>query len=732
MQALIDQALELARALPPADAEKVYHELLEIAPGNPKLVAALAEISSPGSSTDAPANPPPAVLDRAVTLYGQGRFGEALDHLAHVQNDYPDSEVLHNIAGAIFAASGEMDHALAHYDRALQLAPDYYEAHNNRGIALKSALRPQDALHSFECALYFKPDYAEAHMNRGIALGELGRRHEAIASHDRAISLNPDLAEAYNNRGNMLAALQLHAHALADFDRAIALKPTFADAFVNRGNVLKAMNRLDEAIASCDSAIAHAPALAQAHGNRGTLLKDQRRLDEALASQEQALRLNPESALAQAEVRNLRAQMCIWSEEDERPPLPVGIGTDAVPPFYMLHFADDPARQLECAQMWSAARYGFVRAAPLAPHPAKDKIRIGYFSADFHGHAVMYLLARLLELHDRARFEIHAFSYGKEVEDSTRERLTNAVDAFHRIGHLDDEVIAALVRDQRIDIAVDLNGHTEHTRPGIFAARVAPVQVNYLGYPGTSGAPFMDYIIADRFIIPEEHQHHYTEKVLYLPHCYQPSDDSRVIADRVFSRTELGLPEQGFVFCCFSNNYKIKRQEFDIWMRLLGTMQNSVLWLLKDNIWAADNLRREAEARGIAASRLVFADRIAPADHLARHRCADLFLDTFDVNAHTTASDALWAGLPLITKAGESFAARVAGSLLHAVGLPELVTSSPQEYEALALRLASAPAELTAVRDRLALNRLDAPLFDTPSYTRDLEQIYERLVETRV
>ncbi len=448
------------------------------------------------------------------------------------------------------------------------------------------------------------------------------------------------------------------------------------------------------------------------------VLKFLKRPDEACQSFEKALELKPGYAMALAETLYMKAHLCDWSGIARGEELAqLALAGQVVPPFYMLPIDDDPARQLVYARNWAKERYGEGRAATFRPRKPGAKIKLGYFSADFHNHATMCLMIRMLELHDKGRFEIHAFSYGPESDDPMRRRVLAAVDGFHEVAKLADQQIAELSRATGIDIAIDLKGFTETSRSGIFAHRPAAIAVNYLGFPSTMGADFIDHVIGDRIIIPEADQHFFAEKVAYLPNSYQVNDGARTVSDRIFTRAGLGLPEQGFVFASFNNNYKITPAEFDIWMRLLAKVEGSVLWLLQDNEWAAANLRREAEARGIDPARLVFAERAPNAEHLARQRCADLFLDTFKVNAHTTAADALWAGLPVVTKLGRSFVARVAGSLLDAVGLPELVTETPQAYEALALTLATNPAKLKAIGDKLAANRLTAPLFDTERYT---------------
>jgi predicted O-linked N-acetylglucosamine transferase (SPINDLY family) len=623
---------------------------------------------------------------------------------------------------------GQLDEAVAHYDQAIALAPDFFEAFNNRGNALAGLKRLDQALASFDAAIHLKADYAEAHVNRAVTLVKLHRPEQALAAFGDAIRFNPGLAAAYNNRGNLLMTQHRLRDALADYEQAIRLQPAYADAFLNQGNVLKTLSRPQDAIASYDRAIALAPGLAQAHNNRGTALRALHRSEEALASYREALRLKPDYALAYGELQHIQAHLCLWPDAPRDDALlDLGREEDVIPPFYMLELTDDPQRQLAFARAWAEEKFGGIRPGEFKRAAPGERIRIGYFSADFHRHATMYLMARLFELHDRTQFEIHAFSYGAKAEDEMRSRLLDAVDEFHDVADLDDREIAASSNARGIDIAIDLKGYTTGGRPGIFAHRAAPAQVSYLGYPGTTGAGFIDYILADAVTIPDELRKYYSEAVIRLPHSYQVNDDRRRISDERIARADVGLPEDGFVFCCFNNNYKITPAEYDVWMRLLRQVDGSVLWLLRDSEIAAANLRREAERRGVDPDRLVFADR-APLDiHLARHRCADLFLDTFTVNAHTTASDALWAGVPVLTKLGSAFAARVAASLLHALDMPELVTQTVPDYEALALDLATNPAKLAAIKSELADKRMTAPLFDTRRFAQDIEAVYRQL-----
>lgn len=732
MKMSVDQAFRKARAAASNgdqnEAERLLREVLERFPGNRKAQAELEALFAPKLE-----NPPEETMASLVALYGNGRWKQGADWAETLLQRFPHGEVLHNVAGALNARLRRFERAVELYDTAIALAPDYFEALNNRGNALRELGRMTEALASFDTALRLNPAYAEAHMNRGITLASLKRHDEALAAYGKAIQLNAGRAEAFNNRGNTLQALNRPEDALADFDKALALNPAFADALLNRGNTLKALNRLEDALESYDRAVALQPTLAEGWNNRGVVLKFLKRPDEARQSLEKALELKPDYAMALAEMLYMKAHLCDWTDIGRGEALAqLALAGQVVPPFYMLPIDDDPTRQLVYAQHWAKDRYGDAHApthAPIVkPRAPTAKIRIGYFSADFHNHATMCLMIGLLERHDKSRFEIHAFSYGPDADDPMRKRLLACVDGFHEVAKLSDPQIAELARAKGIDIAIDLKGFTETSRSGIFAWRPAPVAVNYLGFPGTMGADFIDYVIADRVIVPEAHQRFFAEKVAYLPNSYQVNDSGRAVSDKVFSRADLGLPEQGFVFASFNNNYKITPAEFDIWMRLLHRVEGSVLWLLQDNEWAAANLRREAEKRSIDPARLVFAERAPNAEHLARQRCADLFLDTFKVNAHTTASDALWAGLPVLTKLGHSFVARVAGSLLHAIGLPELVTETPQAYEALALELATNPAKLKAIRDKLAANRLTTPLYDTERYTRDFEALLETMI----
>jgi len=476
----------------------------------------------------------------------------------------------------------------------------------------------------------------------------------------------------------------------------------------------------------------------------GVTLQEQGKLEEAIEAYNKALSLKPDYAHAQAQKLHQKAQICHWPVIDayrfnfEE----LGIVGESILPFTLLSLDDSPERQLNRAEKYIKANN---QQKPLkmaenrvgSSHYSKSKlnqnnvarripnrIKVGYFSPIFHQNPVSILSSRMLELHDTEKFEIFIFVYKKMINDQYCARLIKSGAKIIDVSKKSDKQIAELAMEKGIDLAIEFNGFLKNGHQGILAHRPAPVQINYLAYPGTMGADFYDYIIGDHVVIPEDQKHNYAENIIYLPDCYMPHDNTRQISNKPISRAECGLPDNRFVFCCFNNSFKISPQEFDIWMRLLNKIEGSVLWLLKANEWSQNNLRNEASKRGVDADRLVFADKLPLEEHLGRLRHADLFLDTFNFNAHTTASDALWAGIPVVTKIGKSFAARVAGSLLNAIELPELITTTEKEYEALALSLASNPKTLTLIKKKLAEKKNSAPLFDTETYTKNLERAY--------
>jgi predicted O-linked N-acetylglucosamine transferase (SPINDLY family)/glycosyltransferase involved in cell wall biosynthesis len=677
----------------------------------------------------------PGTFELAFQHHRAGRLAEA-ERLCRqiLAGDPHHGDTLH-LLGLIAHQTGLHAAAADLIGRAIlrdERVPAY---HNNLGLVFQAQGKLDEAAACCERALALDPGCADAHNNLGNVLHDQGRLDEAVAHHEQAIALLPGYAGAHNNLGTTLQAQGRLDEAMAHYEQAIALDPAFAGARNNLGSVLQVQGRLDEAVACYERAIALDPRCADAHLNLGNTLDVQGRLDGAIASYERVLALRPGSAETLSHLHRTLRSACEWSRLDELETrlLAAPFGrSDRIPPFVMLQVVGaTPADHLRGARAWAAIW-------ELAPHlrfhhrpgRVRDRVRVGYLSSDFHDHATAYLMAEVFERHDRSRFEVFAYSLGPDDGGAMRRRLVQAFDHFVDLQRSSHDEAARRIHDDGIDLLVDLKGYTYANRPQILARRPAPIQINYLGYPGTMGAAFIDYIVADRVVVPDEHRQFYSEEVVHLPACYQPNDTRRRIAEPAPTRAACGLPERGFVFCCFNNSYKITPTFFDVWTRLLQAVPDSVLWLLRANPSVEDNLRREAVARGVDPARLVFAPWLPYAEHLARHRLADLFLDTLPYNAHTGGSDALWAGLPVLTCVGETFAGRVGKSLLHAVGLPELVTSSLAEYEALALELATRTERLAALQERLARNRTTAPLFDAGRFTRGLEAAYLHMWET--
>ena len=650
------------------------------------------------ASSDRPEANANALLQQALGLHGAGRLDEA----ARLYDAVLAADAHHAMAlamlGTIRAQRGDYDGALVLIARSLDRDPRQPHALNSQGIVLRELKRPEAALESFDAAIALDPGFADAYCNRANALTNLRRLPEAVASYRRAIALRPGFADAYYNCGLALQELKSHEEALACFARAIAARPEAAQFHMGLGNTLLDLNRYDE----------------------------------AMASYRRAMALDPRHPYALGIYLYAKAWACDcggWEEGCRRFAAGVAQGVMVAEPFTALTLSGDSGIVRRCTEMFVKETRNDARE-PLwrGERYAHEKIRVAYLSADFRTHPVASLIAGVIEEHDRNGFEITGISFARAEGDPMRTRLEAACDRFVDVEEIGDGEAAALLRELEIDIAVDLQGFTQGARTGILAYRPAPVQVNYLGYPGTMALSGYDYLIADRVVIPPRDQVHYNEKIVYLPDLYQCSDAKRLISSAVPAREEMGLPAAGFVFCSFNLTRKFTPQMFDIWMRLLLRVPESVLWLAQTGEPARSNLRREAAVRGVAAERLVFADYLpSPADHLARLRLADIFLDTFPHNAHATASDALWAGLPVLTCAGGTFAGRVAASLFTAIGLPELVAHSLAEYEAAALHLAQDPQRLAVIRRTLAENRATAPLFDTARFTRNLEATYRAM-----
>lgn len=634
--------------------------------------------------------------------------------------------------GVAFSELKNFDAAITDFDEAIALNGKFVDAYYNKGNALFALGRSEEALAAFEASRDLQPAMPEAWLGSGNVLLQLKKYQDAITAFDKAVAINPSMAGAWLGRGNALYSIKRHGEALAAFEKAAVADSSLPEAWLGKGNALVELLRLDEAIAAYQQAIALDPNSAEAWGNLGSAYLYQNRNADAVKAYDKAFAIKDDLSYLPGMRLFAKMSICDWDNfgaECEKILTRVRAGDLCTSPFSLISISSSAREQFDYATAWTAKHGAPQNLEPQSRKQFRhEKIRVAYVSADFRDHAVSYLLAGVLEAHDRTRFETTAISLSR-ADGPMRRRLENAFDQFVQIEQQTDEHIAELMREREIDIAIDLMGYTAGSRRGIFSARAAPIQMALLGYPATLGTSDIDYLAADDVLIPEHDLANYAEKIIYLPDGPMPGDDKhRVISTKMFDRKELGLPDDAFVYCCFNNSYKINPDVLDCWMRILTSAENSVLWLSANSDAAMENLKKEVKLRGISPDRVIFASRMpSAADHLARHRAADLFLDTSPYNAHTTASDALWAGLPVLTHIGDAFAGRVAASLLTAVGLPELITHSRSEYEDLAISIAKDPQKLSALKNRLAENRNSAALFKTQAYTENLEKAYSAI-----
>jgi predicted O-linked N-acetylglucosamine transferase (SPINDLY family) len=671
--------------------------------------------------------------NKAFALFKLEKYQDSLNCYDEVIALEPNNPIAWSEKGAVLHALQRYEEAIFNYDKAITINPSLAAAFLNKGAALKELKRNQEALSLCKTALNLDPNMPEAWLNAGINFRELKQFDNATYHLDQALKLNPKLANNWSSKGLVLHELKRRQEALHHFDRAIELNPNYAEAWNNRGLTLNELRRYEEALNSFDRAIELNPNYAEAWSNKGGIYREFSNYISAIECFKKAYALKPDIDWAIGDCLYATLSICLWEDITK---LHNNIACllknnhKTIIPFALLALVDDPLLHKKASEIFTRSKCpANLALGPVTTYPKHQKIRIGYFSANFYNHAVGFLMAELFELHDKNQFELIGFSFGRMPKDETQKRIAAQFNHFYEVENMADTEIVQLSRSLNIDIAVDLMGFTQDARTGIFTQRAAPIQVNYLGYPGTMGADYIDYIIADTTLIPPELQQYYSEKIVYLPNCYQVNDRKRPIADKQFTRQELGLPEAGFVFACFNNNFKILPATFNVWIKIVNAVEGSVLWLLADNPSAKQNLLQEAQAGGLDPKRLIFADRMPLPEHLARHRQANLFLDTWPYNAHTTASDALWAGLPILTLIGASFASRVAASLLNAIGLPELITKTQEEYESMAIKLALNPQQLMHIKEKLNANRLTAPLFDTPLFTKHLELAFTKMHE---
>ena len=703
----------------------------------------------------------------AVAYSKSGNLVEAEEtYLRALSLDSKNAE-LHNNLGVIQEERGNQKSAFVSYSAAVELSPNYVhaiinlghlcsvterldqsekllrkaihlddsnaQAFSNLGSLLVKRERFEEAVSSCQQAIELAPRFSEAHNNLGTAKLRLGQREVAIESFKEAINLKPEYPDAIFNlgmclydEGNLIASLKR-------LQTAVFMRPTFFEAYLGLGNVLKKLGRAEEALQNYRKALGLNRDSAVCWYSLAQALKDEGTIEPAIDACQRAMALKSNYCAAQTLKMHLLARNCDWDAIDleNRNLIQPHATSEVVPPFTTLAFADDPSEEMRRATLYASRKFGDIVPSVLRRKSSNErKMTLAYFSADFGNHPIWRLLARVFELHDRSRYTVIGFSNMRITDRSHLRRLDHIFDRVYDISSANDNQACEIARDECIDIAVDLSGYTKGSRSALFAKRIAPIQVNYLGFPGTMGAEFMDYIIADRVLIPPEKKKYFTEKVVYLPNCFQAQDNTvEVITDSV-SRDLFGLPPDGFVFCCFNNNYKITRREFAIWMLLLEKIPDSVIWILKTNNLMVVNLKKEAEKKGIDSQRLIMTSGTSYSEYLARLTLADLYLDTFNYNAGATASDVIRAGLPILTLQGLSYTARMASSLLEAIGLSELIVDTEEAFLNVALELATDQGKLSQIRKRLSVNMKSSPLFDTEKFTVDLEGVYENMVSS--
>jgi len=632
--------------------------------------------------------------------------------------------------GLAHQRAGRLEDALDRYARVLAADPRNFPALHFAGLARLRQGASDQAASLLTAALSVNPGDADTLDFYCLAMRQSGRQAEALALLERLAAAD---CGALNQRILLLRELGHPAEAVAIADRLLAQEPAHAGGLYNRALAYQAMGQIDRALADVESALVQKPELAELYYTRALLLEDRKDFAGALENYIAALARDPAHRHAFGGAANAVLRACDWAamaQLAKELPARIAAGGDVLPPFTLLGYGSGDAEQLRATQTY--LRHILRDVAPLTPAPLRDqgKLRLAYLSADFHAHATAWLTAGVFEAHDRNDFEITAISWGPDDGSAIRARLKAAFDHFHDVAGMDDAAVARLLRDLKIDIAIDLKGHTRDSRPDILARRPAALQLTWLGYPATIGDCGIDAVLADDVVLPLAAQPHYAERIVHLSGCYQSNDGARVVPPRP-SRLAAGLPEKGFVFCCFNASWKITEPMFTIWMRLLQQVEGSVLWLLDDNASAKANLTAAAQKLGVNPTRLIFAPHVAVDAHLARHGCADLFLDTQPYGAHTGAGDALWAGLPVLTQRGTNFAGRVAASLLAALNLPELIAESAEAYAGAALRLANDRQALEEVQSKLAASRANSSLFDATDFARKLERAYRELWRRR-
>jgi len=646
----------------------------------------------------------------------------------------PKDLIALQIVGICMAMQGRTMEAVTPLSKAAQLDPKNAELLSNLARAQHGAELYREVLETYAKLLCLVPDSAQIQTDRGTALAKLKRFDEAEQAYEKAIALQPDYFLAWSNRGNLLNELRLTERAIQSYEKALQLNPNYAETWTNLGNALFKLNRFSDAVVSHEKALSLNLEYGEAWSNYGDTLLKMKEDERAYDSYIKAFQIKPDIPFLYGQLLSAKLGLCEWdnAEPNTRTILARidAIGKVCLP-FVLLSTPASLAQQLSCAKAYVADRCPPV-SNKLVEHQRtmvnNQKIRIGYFSSDLKNHPVGILMENILRLHDRTAFEFYGYFLNKKTRDPLEVIINELFDSAYDLFGMTDKDAHALIAQHQLDIAIDLNGHTSGARTALFSYRLAPIQVNYLGYAGTSGASYFDYLIADPITIPKSDQPFFTEKIAYLPDSFFPVDTSIRDFGDLPSRNSQGLPDDGFIFTCFNNAYKIQPEIFRCWMNLLQSVEGSVLWLTTPSSKAIKNLQAACEELGVDSSRLIFAKREAERkDHLSRLRLVDLFLDTPQYNAHATCADALWAGVPVLTQVGSTFAGRVAASQLHALGMADCIVESIEEYTEKAIELALNPTLLQLVKGRLAQNSKTKPLFDSKLHVRNLENLYREI-----
>ena len=672
-------------------------------------------------------------LQQAVTAHKEGKLEEAESVYREILEIEPTQLDANNNLGVLLYETNRLEEAEKIIKKAIELMPNYAVAHNNLGNTQKSLSKLEEAETSYKKAIELKPNYVQAYNSLGNTLFSLKRFNDAEKNLKKAIELKPDYAEANQNLGVLLYKLHNLVEAEKCYKKAIELKPDYTIAYSNLGVVYFDLYRFKDAEVNYKKALELNPNFAEAYRNLGNLLYALGRIDEALINYNHAYTIDPDMDFLLGDALHSKMHLCKWDDLSKNlNELTKKINNEekVATPFSLLSLIGEPSIHRKVSEITSNMFPKSDILAKILPYHNHKKIKIGYFSPDFKNHPVAYLTAELYETHDRKKFEIHAFSFGQDTKDEFNIRIKKGVDYFHDVQKMSNLDVVKLARFLEIDITIDLAGYTREARPNIFAMSTAPIQVNYLGYPGTMGVDYMDYLIADHILIPSEKKIHYSEKIVLMPNSYQPNYSKTKSSEKIFKREDFDLPKVGFIFCCFNKYYKITSTTFAGWMRILLKVEGSVIWLTGGNNTAMNNLKKEARKNGIDDNRLIFAEHVPlMEDHLSRIKIADLFLDTLPFNAISIASDALRMGVPILTCKGNSFASRVSASLLNAVNLPEMITSTQDEYESLAIELATNLKKMKKIKEKLVNNLNTAPLFNTLLYTQHLEAAYSKMYE---